>query len=186
MPWLCAFFGAALLFVLWFFRDPERNTTAGDNALISPADGKIVEIATVPEDQHIGGPAMKIAIFMSVFNVHVNRSPSRATVEWVRHLPGQFMNAIRANAGVENEHTLVALRDGDNRPLVLNLVAGLIARRIVCALTPGDTLDRGQRLGMIKVGSRVEVFVPAEAGFHVSARLGQHVHAGKTILGEWL
>lgn len=186
LPWLCIPFGAALAFVLWFFRDPERKTPAADNALISPADGKIVEIAAIEEGEHIGGPALKIAIFMSVFDVHVNRSPSCATVEWIRHLPGQFMNAIRSNAGIENEHTLVALRDERSRPLLLNLVAGLVARRIVCALKPGETLGRGERLGMIKFGSRVEVFVPRSEEFHVSARLGQHVKAGRTVLGEWM
>ena len=184
-PWLSILFGLLLLFSLWFFRDPERTCAARETALISPADGKVVEIATTDEPEHIGGPSTKIAIFMSVFDVHVNRSPSDATVEWVRHEPGRFLNALKAEAGIENERALVALRDGEGRPMLLKLVAGLIARRIVCRLAPGDRLRRGQRLGMIKFGSRVEVLVPEDGRFHVSARLGQSVRAGKTVLGEW-
>jgi len=185
LPWLSILFGLLLLFVFWFFRDPARDSQAPENALISPADGRIVEIATSDEPEHIRGPATKIAIFMSIFDVHVNRSPSGARVEWVRHEPGRFRNALTPRASMENERTLVALRDRAERPLLLKLVAGLIARRIVCALAPGDALVRGQRLGMIKFGSRVEVFVPEDANFHVSARLGQSVRAGRTVLGEW-
>ena len=185
VPWVAPLFALALIFVLWFFRDPERRSKAAETALLSPADGKIVEIVEVDESEYVGGRALKIAIFMSVFNVHVNRSPSPATVEWVRHEPGKFMNAISAQAGLENEHTLVALRDGSQRPVLVNLVAGLIARRIVCAVGPGDALERGQRLGMIKFGSRVEVFLPLDSGFDVAVKLGETVQAGATVLGEW-
>lgn len=185
LPWLCVLFVPLLLFTLWFFRDPERRPDSAEDVLIAPADGRVVEIATVEEAQHIHGPATKIAIFMSVFDVHVNRSPSAGVVEWVRHEPGRFMNAVRSAAGLENERTLIALRDGKQRPLLLNLVAGLIARRIVCPLAEGDRLARGQRLGMIKFGSRVEVFIPEGQGLHVTVCLGQTVRAGRTVLGEW-
>ncbi len=184
-PWATPVPVAALLFVLWFFRDPERTTAAGENALISPADGKVVEIATVDEPNHIEGPATKIAIFMSVFDVHVNRMPAAGTVDWIRHEPGRFLNALRPEASVQNERVLLALHDAEGRPVLVKLIAGLVARRIVCRVRPGDTLSRGRRVGMIKFGSRVEVFTPAGAGLEVTTRLGQKVRAGVTALGVW-
>ena len=184
-PWACVLLVPALLCVLWFFRDPERSASAPDNALISSADGKIVEIATADEPEHIGRPATRIAVFMSVFDVHVNRAPCGAIVEWIRHEPGRFINALRPQASIENERTLIALRDRKKRPVLVKLVAGLIARRIVCRLEPGAELARGQRLGMIEFGSRVELFVPTDEGFKVTVKLGQRVRAGETILGEW-
>ena len=168
-------FGAGLLFVLNFFRDPERTPEGGEGGetLISPADGKVVEISEVTEAEHVGGAAVKVAIFMNVFDVHVNRAPCACRVEWVRRVAGGFVNAIRARAGLENERALVALRDWRGRPVLVKLIAGLIARRIVCAV------------GMIKFGSRVEVFVPRAAEFAVRVRLGERVLAGRTVLGEW-
>jgi phosphatidylserine decarboxylase len=121
---------------------------------------------------------------MNVFSVHVNRAPMRCAVEWTRRRHGGFMNAIKAESGLENERVAVALRDDEGRPVLVNLVAGLIARRIVCPLKPGDRLERGERIGMIKFGSRVEVFAPAER-FQAAVRLGQAVRAGETVLGEW-
>jgi phosphatidylserine decarboxylase len=121
---------------------------------------------------------------MSVFNVHVNRSPCDAVVEWTRHDEGKFLNAIGPQASVENERVLVALRRG-GKPLLVKLVAGLVARRIVCPLKPGEALRRGQRLGMIQFGSRVEVFLPRSEKFEPAVRLGQSVRAGRTVLGNW-
>ena len=147
LPWISPVFVLALLFTLWFFRDPERHSAAPPEALLSPADGKVVEIGAAEEPEFVGGPAHKIAIFMSVFDVHVNRSPCEASVEWTRHQDGKFLNAMGAQASVENERVLVALRracpeetrrggPGESRmggkPLLLKLVAGLVARRIVC------------------------------------------------------
>ena len=178
-------FGVALLFVLNFFRDPERVSAGGEGALISPADGKVVEISTVEELEHVGGEALKMAIFMNVFDVHVTRSPCAARVEWVRQVAGGFVNAIRATAGLENERALVALRDRHGRPVLVKLIAGLIARRIVCPLARGMSFGPGQRLGMIKFGSRVEVLLPLSDDFDVRVRLGERVVAGRTVLGEW-
>jgi phosphatidylserine decarboxylase len=175
---------ALLAFVLWFFRDPARVSDAPENALISPADGRVVEIATVDEPELVGGPALKIAIFMSVFDVHVNRMPCDARIKWVRRLPGKFLNALRPDASIENERCLVAL-DASRGPVLLKLVAGLVARRIVCRLKPEEGLQRGQRLGMIKFGSRVEMFLPAGGGFDVAVRLGRKVRAGETVMGHW-
>ena len=173
----------ALLFVIQFFRDPDRRPDAPVNAVIAPADGKVVEVAEADEPHHIAGRARKIAIFMSVFDAHVNRAPVAGKVEWVRREAGGFMNALRPQASIENERMLVALRDEAGRPVLLKLVAGLVARRIVCPLEPGDSVERGERIGMIKFGSRAEVFLPAGDQFKPSVRLGQHVRAGETVLG---
>lgn len=184
MPFVLPLPALLLLFVLWFFRDPERRSDAPENALIAPADGVVVEISHVDEPDLIAGEAQKVAIFMSVFNVHVNRAPSDFAVKWVRHVPGKFMNAISSDAGIENERFLLAVETSKG-PLLVKLVAGLIARRIVCRLQPGDTLKRSQRLGMIKFGSRVEVFLPAGSGFDVAVKLGQKTRAGETVIGYW-
>ena len=198
--WISPVFVLGLLFTLWFFRDPERRSDAPPEALLSPADGKVVEIGAAEEPEFVGGPAHKIAIFMSVFDVHVNRSPCDASVEWTRHEDGKFLNAIGPQASVENERVLVALRRGGptttaqarreetrmgGSPLLLKLIAGLVARRIVCPLKPGDSLRRGQRLGMIQFGSRVEIFLPRSEKFEPAVRLGQSVRAGRTVLGNW-
>jgi phosphatidylserine decarboxylase len=183
MPYATPVPAALLLFVLWFFRDPNRRSEAAKDALIAPADGRVVEIARVEEPEMIGGQASKVAIFMSVFDVHVNRAPYGLRVKWIRRLPGKFLNAIRSDAGIENERCLLAA-ETDRGPVLVKLIAGLIARRIVCRLKEGDRLERGQRLGMIKFGSRVEVFVPAEK-FETAVKLGQRVRAGDTVLGHW-
>ena len=204
-PWISPIFVLGLLFTLWFFRDPERRSDAPPEALLSPADGRVVEIGAAEEPQFLGGPAHKIAIFMSVFDVHVNRSPCDASVDWTRREDGKFLNAMGPQASVENERVLVALRrsrseeartggpstDAQGRPekagkpLLLKLIAGLVARRIVCPLEPGDSLRRGQRLGMIQFGSRVEIFLPRSEKFEPAVRLGQRVRAGRTVLGNW-
>jgi phosphatidylserine decarboxylase len=177
----------AALFVIWFFRDPQRQPERADTALamICPADGKVVEITEAQEADFIGGPARKMAIFMSVVDVHVNRAPCDSVVKWTRHEPGRFMNAIRGEAGLENERVLIALERPNGSPLLLKQVAGLIARRIVCPLKPGQRLAGGERFGMIKFGSRVEIFLPAGEKFDIAVRLGQRVVAGRTILGTW-
>ena len=210
LTWISPVFVLGLLFTLWFFRDPERRSDAPPEALLSPADGKVVEIGAAEEPEFVGGPAHKIAIFMSVFDVHVNRSPCDASVEWTRHEDGKFLNAMGPQASVENERVLVALRRGGHstvaqgrpafgseaqarreesrtggKPLLLKLVAGLVARRIVCPLAPGESLRRGQRLGMIQFGSRVEIFLPRSEKFEPAVRLGQRVRAGRTVIGNW-
>lgn len=174
----------ALAFTLWFFRDPERQAeSAGPNSLICPADGKVVEIAEADEPEFICGRARKIAIFMSVVDVHVNRAPCDSIVKWTRHEPGSFMNAIRARAGLENERVLIALERPNGAPLLLKQVAGLIARRILCYAKPGDALARGQRYGFIRFGSRVDVYVAPDALPKVA--VGDVVYATETVLAEF-
>jgi len=177
--------GVLLVPVVNFFRDPARRSSAPPSAFIAPADGRVVEIARTDEPEHIRGPAVKVAIFMSLFDVHVNRMPCAATVEWVRHRPGRFMNAVRSAASLENERTQVAMRDDAGRPLLLQQVAGLVARRIVCPVRNGQRFARGERFGMITFGSRVELFLPEREGPILRVRLGQRVRAGATALGEW-
>jgi len=177
--------GVALALVLSFFRDPERSASLPPNAFVAPADGRIVEIVNTDEAEHIGGPALKVAIFMSLFDVHVNRMPCAATVEWVRHRPGGFANARSRAASDTNESMLLALRDDAGRPLLLRQVAGVVARRIVCPVHAGQRFARGERFGMIAFGSRVELFVPAASRPVLRVAVGQRVRAGETPLGEW-
>ncbi len=156
----------ALLFTLWFFRDPERATPHEPDALISPADGRIIRV----------GPD-KVSIFMNVFDVHICRAPIAGTVETVDHQPGRFLAAYKERASEHNERVSIVLANGPRR-LRFTLVAGLIAQRIVCKVTPGQRLEAGQRVGLIQFGSRVDVDLPADAD--VTVVQGQRVKAGET------
>ena len=185
-PWFAVPAAALALAVALFFRDPERRTPQEPRVLVSPADGKVVEIADVDGPEFIGGRAKKIAIFMSLLDVHVNRSPCEGRVESVRHRPGQFVNAIQAQASAENEANLVSLRNTEvDEPVLLMQIAGLVARRVVCAARPGDALARGERIGIVKFGSRTEVYVPDNPRFKWRVKLGEKVKAGSTVIGGW-
>ena len=178
-------FVLALAFVLSFFRDPSRRVPQEAGLLVSPADGRVVEVAQVDEPEFLKAAAHKIAIFMSPLNVHVNRAPCSGDVEVVEHRPGRYHNAENPAASSENESVAMLIKGAEGQTRVLvRQVAGILARRIVCAAVAGDRLERGQRFGMIKFGSRAEVYVPVEAGFEVQARLGQRVKAGETVLGR--
>lgn len=186
--WLAFAIPAALLLaaVALFFRDPSRRVPGQPNVLVSPADGKVVEIADVDEPNHIRGPAKKLAIFMSLLDVHVNRTPCEGRIERVDHRPGEFLNAARAEATAQNEANIIAIRNTEvDKPVLLMQIAGLVARRVVCASRPGDILGRGERVGVVKFGSRAEVYVPDEEGFAWRAKLGDKVKAGSTIIGGW-
>lgn len=176
-----------LLAVTLFFRDPPRVAPTDPRVIVAPADGKIVEISEADEPWFLGQNAHKIAIFMSVLSVHVNRSPCAGRVEKVQLRPGQFLNAMRAEASAQNEASLIAIQNTEvNQPLLLMQIAGLVARRVVCAVAPGAVLSRGQRIGAVKFGSRAEVYVPKSAPFRWRVKLGDSVRAGVTILGEWI
>ena len=178
-------FGLAFLFVLYFFRDPSRRVPEEPGALVSPADGKVVEVDEVQEHDFLHARAHKIAIFMSLMDVHVNRVPCDGRVETVVHTPGRYHNAATEAASRENEAVALVLADVEDRTRVLvRQVAGVVARRIVCDAAEGDRLLRGRRYGMIKFGSRLEVFVPVETGFEPAVRIGQTVRAGETVLGR--
>jgi len=163
-------------FFLWFFRDPERRIPAMQGAIVSPADGKVTDISLVQQD---GERRTRISIFLNVFDVHVNRSPVSGVIEDVRYQEGKFRNAMGAGSAEENEQNVVTIR-GDAGTVVLKQIAGLLARRIVFTKRVGDTLERGERLGLIKFGSRADVVFPANAAMKV--RVGDHVKGGSSVL----
>lgn len=171
--------------ILWFFRDPQRETPSEPGLVISPADGRVADITNVGPDSELGRDGVKIGIFMNVFNVHVNRSPVEATVEEVIHRPGAFLDVRDPHASEKNESTTIRLRynhEGTELPIVVRQIAGLVARRIVTDLKNNQSLQRGEKIGMIKFGSRLEVFLPNELQGEVRVQLGQKAFAGSTIL----
>ncbi|MWV29360.1 phosphatidylserine decarboxylase [Aurantiacibacter rhizosphaerae] len=180
--------------VFAFFRDPERVVPQGDRLLVSPADGLVSLIALVPppaEMQHAtedGGPGlgtepvMRISIFMSVFDVHINRSPIAGTIRRIVYMPGRFMNADLDKASEENERQHVLIQSTDGKTIGFTQIAGLVARRIVPFIKPGDIVAAGQRVGLIRFGSRVDVYLPV--GTEPKVLLGQRVIAGETVLAE--
>ena len=168
-------------FVVYFFRDPEREIPTGERIILAPADGKIVAIKPFPDWKGpFGEPLVRISIFLSVFDVHVNRAPIAGLVQEVTHRPGRFMAAWDEEASQENEQTLIrfATPDGD---VWVKLIAGLIARRIVCRVRPGEKVAAGDRIGLIRFGSRADCIVPEAVVLRV--RRGQTVKGGSTILG---
>jgi phosphatidylserine decarboxylase len=180
--WLLGF--ALLVIAIWvasFFRDPERPGTRGERIVIAPADGKIVLIAEVDEPTFMHGRALRISIFMNIFNVHVNRYPVDGVVQYVQVTPGKFLNAMVDEASLENEQTSVGIEAGARRVLVRQ-IAGLIARRIVTYSKVGDQAKQGERMGLIRFGSRVDVFVPL--GTKVRVKIGDTSFAGVTVLGD--
>jgi len=178
-----------LVFVVSFFRDPERGVPEGRGLMLSPADGKVVEVAEVNEPDFIQGRAVRIGIFLSVFNVHVNRAPCAGVVRSLGYHRGRFRNAMLPAAAEQNENNAIGIECADARAtrIVVRQIAGAIARRIVCDCAEGQPLSAGQRIGMIKFGSRTELYVPAGAPFAVQVDVGQRVKGGSTILGklEW-
>jgi len=179
--------GVALLLIVYFFRDPPRQIPQGSGLLVAPADGAVAEVTRVDEDDFIGGPAVRIGIFLSIFNVHINRAPSRARVIRLRYQPGAFLNAMKDESRIYNESLWIGLEEEEppHRRLVVRQIAGLLARRIVCALRPGEVVDRGHKFGMIKLGSRTELILPADPELEVLVDVGQIVHGGKTVLAHY-
>jgi len=169
------------IFVFSFFRDPERKPPPGDEAAVAPADGTVTDIEEVLEPHFLEGEALRIGIFLSVFNVHVNRAPLDGTVKMVRYTSGRFLDARDPRARDANEWNLIGC-EGVRGPFAVRQVAGLVARRIVCPVKEGDALVRGQRTGMIKFGSRTELLVPKGARVRVEAKVGQKVKGGETVL----
>ncbi|MBW1828226.1 MAG: phosphatidylserine decarboxylase family protein [Deltaproteobacteria bacterium] len=171
------------LFTLFFFRDPDRNNTIPDKAVLTPADGKIIQIQHIENDNNpLGEPAVKISIFMSVFNVHVNRIPMAGTIKDITYYPGKFFSANLDKASEQNERNRITLQTRDSRDIVFVQIAGLIARRIVCWVKKGEDMQAGQRFGLIRFGSRLEVYLPDDT--RITAKLHQKVSAGETIIGH--
>lgn len=181
--WLLAV--AVTILALWcayFFRDPDRTGPRGPNLVIAPADGKVLMITEVDEPRFIHGRATRISIFMNVFNVHVNRYPVSGRVDFVWYNPGKFLNAASEKSSLDNEQMSVGVTTPSGVKILTRQIAGLIARRIVTYSKVGDAAEQGQRFGIIRFGSRVDVFVPPTA--RVNVRLGEVTASGTTVLAE--
>ena len=180
--WLLAFGLVVLtIYVAYFFRDPERTGARGDRLVVSPADGKVVLITEVDEPAFIHGRALRVSVFLNIFNVHVNRYPVGGTVRYVHYNPGRFINAAAEKASLENEQSSVGIDTGERRILVKQ-IAGLIARRIVNYAQVGGEAEQGARMGIIRFGSRVDVFLPTSAKPVV--KVGETTMAGASVIAR--
>ncbi|MCY7379056.1 MAG: phosphatidylserine decarboxylase family protein [Gemmatimonadaceae bacterium] len=180
--WLLAFVLIIVaLWVAYFFRDPERSGPRGDRMLIAPADGKVVLIQEVEEPAFMRGRTRRVSIFMNVFNVHVNRYPVSGTVRYVKYNPGKFLNAAVEKSSLENEQMSVGIETSSGR-ILMRQIAGLIARRIVTYSKEGETVEQAQRMGLIRFGSRVDVFMPLDAVVRV--KIGDMTVAGTTVIAD--
>lgn len=180
-PVVALVFVFAALFVLWFFRNPERKIPSDPKGVVSPADGRILKIEEVDDPEGTSGRFKKISIFMNVFNVHVNRAPCAGTLMKIRYFKGRFLSANLDKASLENERNVLLVSTEEGKDILMIQIAGLIARRIVCWVEEGMKLAKGERFGIICFGSRVEVLVPGDTMVVVSR--GDKVTAGETTLG---
>lgn len=171
-----------VIWVIAFFRDPVRDRVRGDELVLAPADGKIVSIIPIDEPVYLGGPATRVAIFMNVFNVHVNRYPATGTVEFRSYTEGAFLNAAVEKASTANEQATIGLLTARGK-LLIRQIAGLVARRIVTDHQVGHQATQGDRLGLIRFGSRVDLFLPPGATLRVKA--GDITKAGETVIATW-
>jgi phosphatidylserine decarboxylase len=186
--WYLAFLpGLLFCLAIYFFRDPPRRAPEGQGVIVSPADGKITAVTDLPHEEFIGGPAVRISIFLSIFSVHLNRAPVESRAIALRYAPGGFMSATRAESGISNENTWIGLEEESppHRRLIVRQISGAIARRIVCDLRPGEVLARGQKFGMIKFGSRTDLILPKSAVLKLEIKVGDRVKAGSTVMGKW-
>jgi len=181
--------GAAVLggLVVWFFRNPRRVVPSQPGLVVSPADGTIATVEQIEHDEFVDGPAVLIGIFLSIFNVHVNRAPVAGRVIGLRYRPGKCLNALRPESVRENEQLAIRIQGAQPtyRRVTVRQITGQIARRIVCGLKPGDVVGRGEQFGMIKLGSRTVLVIPQESALEVRVHVGQKVRAGQTVLAEY-
>jgi phosphatidylserine decarboxylase len=184
--WLAAIPTAFLALLLYFFRDPPRQVPDTANAFVAPADGTVVEVAAVQQYDFVGGPAVRIGIFLSIFNVHINRAPLAARVVEMNYKPGEFLNAMRPESAERNESMWIGFEEAGapQRRFAVRQISGLLARRIVCPLAIGQAVTRGEKFGMIKLGSRTELILPA-GDVEVAVKIGDKVHAGSDIVAHW-
>jgi phosphatidylserine decarboxylase len=171
------------LYILYFFRDPRRIPPEGEGNIVSPADGKVDTIEVVEHSVFPGGRALKVGIFLSVFDVHINRAPLKGQVVETKHQSGRFLNAMNKNSSLVNESNLIVF-ETENGPVLVKQIAGLIARRILCSLKKGDAVERGDRIGLICFGSRTEAYLPVNTRIEVTC--GMKVKGGSSILGVLL
>ncbi len=171
---------ALTLFTLFFFRDPDRAVPQGTGVVVSPADGRVIVVKDIYEPDYLKQNVRQISVFLSVFNVHVNRAPCAGKVEVVKYNPGKFHVASVDKASLDNEQTAMVITNGKNKILVKQ-IAGLIARRIICYAKPGDLLATGERYGLIRFGSRVDIFLPKDAELKV--KVGDRIKGARDVIG---
>lgn len=170
------------LLLVYFFRDPERHAQVTPGIILAPADGKVVAVNHGQSHTFVGQDAIQVSIFLSVFDVHVNRVPSSGSVSYVSYVPGKFMAAFVDKASTDNEQTEIGMDTDVGRPLVFKQIAGLIARRIICRLESGQAVQAGQRMGIIKFGSRADILMPRDTDVVVAK--GDRVFGGQTVIGH--
>ena len=170
-------------FICYFFRDPDRLIPNGEGLVVSPADGKVIKVEPVDQTPYFDGACTRISVFMSVFNVHVNRVPHEGTIRRIDYHPGKFFSANLDKASKDNEHNALLLESPSGKQIGFVQIAGLVARRIICAVQSGDELRRGQRFGLICFGSRLDIYLPVDTAIQVV--VGDKVQAGSSILGKW-
>ena len=181
--WLSALSAILTIFVIYFFRDPERTSEAPESAVLSPADGKVCQIKKINKQENpLGENALRISVFMSIFNVHVNRIPMAGKINNIEYHAGAFFSANLDKASEHNESNTITIESNTGRKIAVVQIAGLIARRIACWVKMDDVVNRGQRFGLIRFGSRLDVYLPVD--FHLSVDLEQSVKSGETILGH--
>jgi phosphatidylserine decarboxylase len=178
--WLAGLFEGLFLFCAWFFRDPERDIPKKPNVVVSPADGKVVEIIKESDPLLPSQNYIRISIFLNVFNVHINRVPIAGKIDAIRFNKGKFLNAANHKASLDNEQTAILLNNGDTK-ILIKQIAGLIARRIVCYAKKGDQYQIGERFGLIRFGSRTDIFIPE--GTKIIVKEGEIVSGGSSIIG---
>lgn len=179
--WLFILSALISFFTIWFFRNPERYFQEDEKVVISPADGKVIKVENVKMNGEIAGQFKKISIFMNVFNVHVNRVPYSGKIEAINYHEGKFVSANLDKASSDNERNAIRIHTDDNCSIWVVQIAGLIARRIVCWAKVGDMVKKGERFGLIRFGSRVDVYLPDDS--RITVQIGQKVKAGETYLG---
>jgi phosphatidylserine decarboxylase len=184
--WLAVVPAALLGQLLYFFRDPERQIPEGPNLIVSPADGTVTDVTPLAKYDFLDGPAVRVGIFLSVFNVHINRAPFGGRVVETHYRPGEFLNALRPESAERNEFMWLGFErtDAPQIRFAVRQISGMLARRIVCELTPGSTIPRGEKFGMIKLGSRTELILPADA-VQIHVRPGDKVRAGSDVVACW-
>lgn len=176
-----AFIGLCVtFFVCFFFRDPDRLIPNKENAIVSPADGKVIFVDVVENNPYIDGACIKISVFMSVFNVHVNRISFDGVVKSIKYFPGKFFNASFDKASKDNERNAITIKTKDEKTYCIVQIAGLVARRIICKIQEGDELKRGERFGLICFGSRLDIYLPKDT--ETAVKVGDKVEAGNSIL----
>jgi len=171
------------VFVVSFFRDPKRSVPADPRLIVAPADGRVIKVATIQDDRFLHGEATLVSIFMSPLNVHVNRVPTSGRVVDLRYNPGKYFRAFADKASLDNEQNAVLVEDAEGRRLCFVQIAGFLARRIVCYLSVGMAVERGQRYGMIMFGSRADVYLPPTA--QVRVKVGDRARGAETVIAEW-